>query len=340
MFQPFTVRGLVVKNRIVLPPMCQWVATPEGMATPYHTSHYGARAIGGTGMIIVEATAVEERGRISRHDLGAWSDEHLESLSGIARVISQFGTVPAVQLGHSGRKSRPEVGAGVAPSAVRFSDDYPIPEALSRDGIETVVRAFVDAARRAASAGFRAVELHSAHGYLLHQFLSAISNNRCDEYGGSLANRMRFPVTVAREVRKALPDDALLIVRVSAREYHPQGFTLDDMVEICTAHRDAGVDIIHVSSGGSTTVSPPQWPGYQLGFARAIRERVRVPTIGVGRLDVPELAEFALREGFCDLVAVGRAQLRDPNWPSRAALALGDQVPVPETLWPVFQPKA
>lgn len=340
LFRPFEFRQVFLRNRIVMPPMCQWLSTPEGHVGEYHIVHYGQRAVAGVGMIIVEATAVEARGRITGRDLGIWSDEQVVGLGRLASVISEFGAVPAIQLGHAGRKAWKDGPGVIGPSAVAFSDQYPVPTEMSRQDIDDVVDSFASAARRAVGAGFKVLELHAAHGYLLHQFLSPLSNRRTDEYGGSFENRLRFPLSVVRAVRQAIPDSIGLMVRVSAVEYDPRGYSLQDMVSICRAFKEAGADIIHVSSGGSIPLSPPSWPGYQLEFARTIREGARMPVIGVGKLEAPELAEFALRSGFCDLVAVGREMLRDPNWPSRAALTLGHQVPVVEPLRPVFQPPA
>ena len=340
LFSPYKLRGTTFKNRIVLPPMCQWLSDAQGAVLPYHLAHYGQRAIAGTAMIIVEAPAVEERGRISGRDLGLWSDKHVEGMSRLAETIAEFGCVPGIQLGHAGRKAWIDGPRAVAPSAVQFSHEHQLPEAMSMHDIEQAAHAFRDAAVRASDAGFRLLEMHAAHGYLIHQFLSPISNKRTDEFGGSTENRLRFALMVAREIRSAVPPEVLLAARVSATEYHEEGYSMDEMTLMCRQLVEAGCDIIHVSSGGSVSTAPSQWPGYQLGYAAKIRSALLdVPVIGVGRLESAELAEFALREGFCDFVAVGREMLRNPNWPSHAALRLSAKVPVVEPLAKQFQPE-
>jgi NADPH2 dehydrogenase len=332
LFAPLDVKGARIRNRIVVPPMCQWQAADDGVVRPYHLAHYGQFAIGGAGMIIVEATAVERRARIRGEDLGLWSDDHIKGMSELAGVMVEYGALPAIQLGHAGRKAYRGGTRAVAPSAVAFSESYEAPDEMTHGDIDTVRQSFVDAAVRAEKAGFRALELHGAHGYLLHQFLSPISNRRSDEFGGSAEGRLRFPLSVAGAVRRAIKQSTVLMIRVSAVEYSPDGYTLDDMIGMCRAFKQAGVDIVHVSSGGSVSVAPPSWPGYQLGFARAIRDAVEMPVIGVGLVNTPDLAEFALREGFCDLVAVGREMLRNPNFPLRAAAQLGAALPIREDL--------
>lgn len=336
LFTPWDGAGCRLRNRIVLPPMCQWSATPDGLATDYHLAHYATRATAGVALVILEATAVEPRGRISGRDLGIWSAEQEAGLSRIAAAITAAGSVPAIQLGHAGRKAWPGGGEPVAPSALPFSDRYGVPVALDARGIDQVIDAFVAGARRAVDCGFAAVELHTAHGYLLHQFLSPLANQRTDGFGGSPERRRRLPLQVTRAVRQVLPPGTLLLVRVSAVEYSDQGYTLEEMVETARELGRAGAHIIHVSSGGSVPAAPRQWPGYQLAYARAIRHGAELPVIAVGRLETPALAEFSLREGYCDLVAVGRGQLRDPHWPTRAALALEHEPPVPDNLRQLF----
>lgn len=343
MFSPYSIRGVQFKNRIVLPPMCQWLSTAKGDVCDYHIAHYGQRAIAGTGLIIVEATAVEERARISGRDLGLWSDDHVRGLTSLAKAISEFGSVPGIQLGHAGRKAWKDGPGAIAPSALAFSEKYDVPAEMSAEDIETVVRSFRAAAARAVRAGFKVLEIHAAHGYLLHQFLSPLSNKRTDEFGGTLDNRLKFPLMVTRAIRSSIPDSVVLMPRVSATEYHEKGYSLDEMAYMCAAFVNSGADMVHVSSGGSVPVAPRQWPGYQLGLAKAIKQELSrsgadIPVIGVGRLDAPELAEFALREAYCDFIAVGREMLRDPNWPSRAAIRLGEASPVVETLRQHFEP--
>ncbi len=337
LFQPLHFGGLALRNRIVVPPMCQYTATPDGMPTDYHLVHYGSRALGGAGMLIIEATAVEPDGRISGRDLGIWSDEHVPALSRIARIIEEFGCVPAIQLAHAGRKCLPEAERMVAPSPIPFAPDKRVPAELSIAEIDGLVQSFAVAAKRAVAAGFKVLELHAAHGYLLHEFLSPLANQRQDEYGGSLQNRLRFPLQVAQVVRQAIPKYAMMTVRLSGDEFAEGGYSLPEMVQMSEAFVEAGCDMVHMSSGGSVPVRPEVWPGYQLQYARAVKQTVRVPVIGVGLLDKVELAEFALREGFCDLVAVGRGILRDPNWPVAAAQLLGAEPPVPENMQIAFR---
>ncbi len=339
LFSSFTQGHLQLTNRVVLPPMCQWEAGDDGYPTAYHFAHYGSRAVGGVGMQILEATAVEARGRISPNDLGIWTDQQGETLAKLADCIKDLGSVPAMQLGHSGNKARPGTGRAVGPVGEAFSDRYEAPEELTAEGIDQVTEAFAEGARRASKAGFKALELHAAHGYLLHQFLSPIMNTRKDQFGGSTENRLRFPLEVIRRCRERISDSTTLMIRVSGSEYSERGYQMDEMIEMGQAFRDAGVEIIHVSSGGALPVAPPVYPGYQLELSRQLRQGTGLPTIAVGRLETPELAEFALREGYCDLVAVGRALMRDPNWAVGAALTLGDVPPVSDNLNKLFMPK-
>jgi NADPH2 dehydrogenase len=327
LFTRFEIRGVKLRNRIILPPMCQWQAGDDGVVRPFHLAHYGQCATGGAGMIIVEATAVERRARIRGQDLGLWSDDHVEGMSGLAGVMAEYGAVPAIQLGHAGRKAYRDGTRAVAPSAIAFSEKHEVPDEMTHEDMDTVRQSFVAAAVRAEKAGFRALELHGAHGYLLNQFLSPVSNRRSDEFGGSPEGRLRFPLSVVAAVRQAIKPSTVLMVRVSAVEYTPEGYTLDDMIGMCKDFKHVGVDIVHVSSGGSVSTAPPTWPGYQLGFARAIRNAVGIPVIGVGLVNTPDLAEFAVREGFCDLIAIGREMLRNPNFPLHAARQLGAALP-------------
>ena len=331
LFDTYELRGLKLKNRVVMPPMCQYVATVDGAPTDWHYVHYGARAIGGAGLIIVEATAVESRGRLSGNDLGIWNDGQIEGLKRLVQVCQRHGATVGIQLGHGGRKAWPGPERLVAPSAIPFLEGQSVPVELSAVELEAVVKAFVEGARRAVAAGFEAVELHGAHGYLIHQFLSPHSNHRADEHGGALENRLRFPLEVVRAVKAAIPEKTALFIRVSADEYAEDGYTTDEMVEMCRAFRRAGVDLIHVSTGGNVPKSPTVWPGYQVPYAERIRKEVGAPVIAVGKLDSPQLAESAIRQGQADLVAVGRGMLRDPHWMIHAALALGVEAPIPES---------
>lgn len=343
LFQPLSLRGITLPNRIALSPMCQYSAE-DGFAKDWHVVHYGSRAVGGAGLIIVEATAVQPRGRISPYDLGLWDDDHIEPLRRIVELIQKYGAVPGIQIGHAGRKAsarRPWDGRGwvppeqggwnvVGPSALPFSPGAPMPEALDKAGLDGVEQAFVGAANRALQAGFEVVEVHAAHGYLLHQFLSPVSNRREDEYGGSLENRMRFPLRIARSVREAWPDSLPVFVRVSATDWVQGGWSPDDTVVFSRRLRELGIDLIDVSSGGSVPDAViPTGPDYQVPFAAQIRTEAGVATGAVGLITEVQQAETILATGKADLVLLGRKLLRDPYWPLHAARQLGADVPWP-----------
>ncbi|TIC82705.1 NADH:flavin oxidoreductase/NADH oxidase [Nocardioides sp. GY 10127] len=350
LFTPITLRGTEISNRAWMAPMCQYSADVEGplVGAPndWHVAHYGARAVGGPGAIIVEATGVLPEGRITGWDLGIWDDAQLPGHRRLTAAMEAQGVVPGIQLAHAGRKAstaRPwDGGSGltegpgawqvVAPSAVAFTEGYPEPVALDEAGIARVVQGFVDAARRALEAGYRLVELHAAHGYLLHQFLSPVSNRRTDGYGGSLDNRIRLAVEVAEAVRAVLPDDVPLLARVSATDWlEPEGWTADDTVVLAKALGEVGVDALHVSTGGNVaTASIPIGPGYQVRFARKVREEAGLPTIAVGMITEPLQAEQLLADGAADVVALARPLLADPMWVRRAAVALRADAPLPE----------
>jgi len=331
-FTPLRVRNLELRNRLVLPPMCQYGAREDGHVTPYHLAHYGARALGGMGLVVLEATAIHPDGRISGNDLGLWSREQIPGLRSIAEIVSYNGAAPGIQIAHAGRKAWRHVKRLVAPSAVAFSRDHAVPNALTITEISALVQEFAQAALYAWEAGFKVIEIHAAHGYLLHEFLSPLANNRTDEYGGCGENRLRLLREVVRSCRHALPEEAVLTVRISGAEFSgtEHEYTPKDAAGIAAALAADGIDAIHVSGGGVLPVRPQVWPGYQLGYAKQVKQVVSVPVIGVGILGKPELVEFALREGYCDLVAVGRAALADPHWPIRAARSLGAELPVPE----------
>jgi 2,4-dienoyl-CoA reductase-like NADH-dependent reductase (Old Yellow Enzyme family) len=323
--------------------MCQYSA-PEGVPTEWHLVHLGSRAVGGAGLVIAEACAVRPEGRISPDDVGLWSDAQAEAWRPVARFIAEQGAVPAVQLAHAGRKASTEApwrGGGpagegargwrpVGPSPLPFADGHPVPRELSADEITGVVGAFRDAARRAEQASFEVVEIHMAHGYLLHQFLSPLTNRRTDEYGGPLENRMRLPLEVARAVREAFPVERPVFARISATDWVEGGWDLEQSVVLARDLREAGVDLVDCSSGGLVPhAKVPLAPGYQVAFAEAIRAR-GVMTGAVGLITEPKQAEAIVAEGKADLVLLARQLLRDPYWPLHAAQALGADVP-----WPV-----
>lgn len=338
------IRGVTLRNRIVLSPMCQYSAR-DGLANDWHLVHLGSRAAGGAALIFVEATAVTPEGRISPGDLGIWSEEHVEPLARIARFVHGHGAVAAIQLAHAGRKASCDVpwkGGGrltpeqggwpvVAPSPVPFREDDPPPTALDAAGIDEIVAAFEAAARRALAAGFKVIEIHAAHGYLLHEFLSPISNRRTDEYGGTVENRMRLLVRVAERTRAVMPDDLPLFTRISATDWVDGGWDIEDSVELAKRLKAVGVDLIDVSSGGMVpTARIPVAKGYQVPFARRIREQAGIRTGAVGLITEPGHANEIITGGDADLVFIGRELLREPYWALKAQLALGQ-----EPGWPV-----
>jgi 2,4-dienoyl-CoA reductase-like NADH-dependent reductase (Old Yellow Enzyme family) len=340
---PFTVRGLTLKNRIVISPMCQYSAV-DGVANDWHLVHLGRFAIGGAALVIVEATGVEARGRISPGDLGLWNDEQARALSRIVEFLKANGAAAGVQLAHAGRKGstrRPwdggaELGAEdaargeaawetIAPSALKFAEDYPLPRAMTTADMAEVIVAFREAARRAHDAGFDLVEVHAAHGYLLHEFLSPLSNHRTDAYGGALANRMRFPLEVIETVRAVWPKDKPLFLRLSSVDHVEGGLTVEDTVEIAKAAKARGVDVVDCSSGGNAPAQIALSPGYQVPYAEAVRRQADVPTMAVGLILDAELAQSIVAEGKADLVALARPALDDPNFAIHAVQALTGQ---------------
>lgn len=339
LFTPLELSGLRLKNRLAMSPMCQYSATLEGEVTGWHLLHYPTRALGGVGLILVEATAVEPLGRISPYDLGIWSEDHLPGLKELARRIREAGAVPGIQLAHAGRKAgtaRPWEGGKplgwrvVGPSPLPFDEGYPVPEPLDEAGMERILQAFVEGARRALRAGFQVIELHMAHGYLLSSFLSPLSNQRTDAYGGSLENRMRFPLQVAQAVREAVPKELPLFVRVSATDWGEGGWSLEDTLAFAQRLKELGVDLLDCSSGGVVPrVRIPLAPGFQVPFADAVRKKVGLRTGAVGLITTPEQAETLLQAGSADLVLLGRVLLRDPYFPLKAAKALGVAPEVP-----------
>lgn len=338
LFEPLDLRGLHIRNRIWVPPMCQYSAADDGVATPWHLVHYGSLARGGAGAVILEATAIAPEGRISPKDLGLWNDTQREALAPIVSFMHSQGAAAGIQLAHAGRKAStwpawgtdqqghlPVAQGGwqtVAPSAVAYPG-FPEPSAMTTADIAEVIAAFVSAAERAVQAGFDFVEIHAAHGYLLHSFLSPLSNQRTDEYGGSLENRARILVETVDAVRNALGDGIPLAVRLSATDWVEGSLDLDDSVQIATWLAEHTVDLIDVSTSGNAPATIPVGPGYQVPFAAAIKEKTGVPTAAVGMITEPFQAEQILATGQADVVLLGREMLRDPHFPFRAATALG-----------------
>jgi 2,4-dienoyl-CoA reductase-like NADH-dependent reductase (Old Yellow Enzyme family) len=337
LFEPLALRSVTLPNRVAVSPMCEY-SCEDGFANDWHLVHLGSRAVGGAGLVVTEATAVEARGRISPRDLGLWKDAHVESLSRITRFLETQGAVAGVQLAHAGRKGSTAVpweGAGgvpieaggwqpIAPSAIAFSERTIVPRAMTIEEVGEVVRAFAAAARRSVVAGFRLIELHFAHGYLVHEFLSPLSNRRQDAYGGGFEQRIRLALEITRAVRAEWPERLPLLARISCTDWVEGGWTVDESVELVRRLHDAGVDLVDCSSGGLVPYARIEAvPGYQVPFARRIRAEAAVPTAAVGLINTPAQAESIVREGDADLVMLARAMLRDPYWPVHAAEELG-----------------
>ncbi len=344
LFSGLTLRKLEFKNRIFVSPMCQY-SCENGMATDWHLVHLGSRAVGGAALVMTEATAVSPEGRISPDDLGIWSDEHIQPLKRITSFIKAQGAVPGIQLAHAGRKAstyapwlggKPvEKGAKawqtIAPSPVPFADSYQAPLEMTQDKIDEVVSQFSAAVRRSIEAGFEVVEIHMAHGYLLHEFLSPLSNQRTDIYGGSFENRIRMPLQVAQAVRKQWPDDLPVFVRVSSTDWVEGGWDIAQTIKFAGKLRESGIDLIDCSSGGLVPYAViPDGPGYQTPFAAAIRKEAGIPTGTVGLITEPFQAEQIIATGIADAVILGREMLRDPYWPLHAARVLKADVPWPK----------
>jgi 2,4-dienoyl-CoA reductase-like NADH-dependent reductase (Old Yellow Enzyme family) len=338
LFSPFQLRSISLSNRIGVSPMCEYSST-DGFAADWHLVHLGARAQGGAGIVILEASAVTPEGRISDADLGIWKDEHIPNLQRIAAFIHSQGARAGIQLAHAGRKasmSAPFIGEHllqpseggwqpVAPSALAFSPTYAVPSALDQAGIDAVIEAFRLATRRALTAGFDLVEIHAAHGYLLHQFLSPIANQRTDDYGGSFENRTRLALQVVDTVRAAWPDHLPLSVRISATDWVDGGWNIDESVRLAGLFRSHGVDLVDCSSGGMVpNAKIPLAPGYQVEFAARIRREAAIPTAAVGLITDATQANAIIANGEADIVLLAREMLRDPYWPLHAAAALDE----------------
>lgn len=343
LLSPLAIKGITLRNRIAVSPMCQYSAT-EGYANDWHLVHYGSRAAGGAGLIIQEATAILPEGRISPGDLGLWSDDHIPALREIIGFLHQQGSMAGIQLAHAGRKascelawnggkqvSREEGGwTTVAPSPIPFNRDEDAPQALDQAGIKKVTDGFAEAARRALEAGYDIIEIHAAHGYLIHQFLSPLSNHRTDEYGGSFGNRIRLLVNIVKAVRKVWPANLPLFVRISVTDWMEGGWNPEEATELSSILKEEGVDLIDCSSGGLVPDAKiPAGPGYQVHFAEKIRREASMLTGAVGMITEARQAEEILSEGKADLILMGREMLRNPYFPLYAAGELGDDISRP-----------
>lgn len=344
LFDALSLRDVTLRNRIAVSPMCEYSAI-SGVPQPWHMVHLGSRAVGGAGLVLAEATAVEARGRISPADTGIWNDEQAEAWAPIVAFLEAQGAAPGIQLAHAGRKAstappwsdatKVEIGEGgwltVAPSALAYAEDYPQPVALDAAGIAAVIEAFRLATQRSIDCGFRVIEIHAAHGYLLHQFLSPLSNQREDEWGGSFENRIRLTRAVVAAARTAMPEGLPLLVRISATDWVDGGWDIEQSIELCRLLRNEGVDLIDVSSGGlSRDQSITLGPGYQVPFAARIRREAAIATGAVGLITEPRQAQAIIANGEADMVLLAREFLRDPYWPRRAAKELGVQIEVPK----------
>ena len=343
LFSPLEIRGVKFRNRIAVAPMCQY-SCEDGFATEWHLVHLGSRAVGGAALVIAEATAVEASGRISPGDLGLWKDDHIEPLRRVAAFMKAQGCVPGIQIAHAGRKAStyapwlggnvvPESDGGwlpVAPSPIPFRDENPIPAELSSVEISSLVYAFAASARRALTAGFEVLEIHGAHGYLLHEFLSPLANQRTDEYGGSYENRIRMLLEVVQAVRNEWPDSLPLFLRISATDWVEGGWDIDQSVELARRVKPLGVDLIDCSSGAMVPWAKfNPFSGFQVPFAEQIRREAGIATGAVGLITEPAQSQAIIETGQADMVLMAREFLRDPYWPIRAAKTLGAEAPIP-----------
>ncbi|WMJ77646.1 MULTISPECIES: NADPH dehydrogenase NamA [unclassified Sedimentibacter] len=315
LFSNYIIKNLELKNRIVMAPMCMYSSENDGKVTEWHVLHYATRAVGGAGLIIQEATAVEPEGRISSSDLGIWEDSQVEGLKKIVDACKKYGAKIGIQLNHAGRKCEAENERIIAPSSIAYSDRYRIPAEMTTEEIHEVIKSFGYAAERCVRAGYDVIEIHGAHGYLINQFLSPLTNKRTDEYGGSKERRARFLKEVIREVRKVWTEEKALLLRVSAEEYDEEGNRPEDLAEMINMVKDEGINLIDVSSGGVVNIVPERFQGYQIRLAEKIKEKTELPVITGGLIIEPQMAEEILRNRRADLVFIGRAFLKNPYWP-------------------------
>ena len=344
LFSPLRIRGIELKNRIAVSPMCQY-SSLNGMPTEWHLVHLGSRAVGGAALVMQEATAVSPEGRISPDDAGIWSEEHSEAYKRITSFIKSQNSVPGIQLAHAGRKAstyspwkgngevNPEEGGWqtYSPSAIPFAKDYPHPKEMSKEDIEKVINDFRIAADRSLKAGFQVIELHMAHGYLVHEFLSTLSNQRKDNYGGSFENRCRFAIEIVKAVRNTIPSDFPLFARISSSDWVENGWDIEQSIKLAVKLKDEGVDLIDCSSGGNVKEAViPTGPGYQIPFSVRIKKEVNILTGGVGMITSPQQADQIIRTEEADIVLLAREMLRDPYWSLHAAKSLNAEIDWPK----------
>ena len=333
LFEPFQLKGLTVKNRIMMSPMCQYsVWNEDGAPSEWHYVHYISRAVGGTGLIMMEMTDVVPDGRITVRDLGIWDDAQIPAFRRIIDQVHGYGAKIGIQIAHAGRKAESPELKPEGPSAIAFSDKYRVPHALTRDEVKGVIDAFRQGARRAVEAGADTVELHGAHGYLIHQFMSPLSNHRDDEYG----EPTRFGVEVIQAVKSVLPSEMPLMMRLSATEYTDQGYNFEQLVEMARAYQQAGVDMFDISSGGNVEVKVHSYPAFQAPYAVALKRALNMAVSAVGRLESYDLAASLVEHGDVDMVAIGRGMLKDPYWANSAALHFEGKVQVPFEYYRAF----
>lgn len=333
LFDAFQLKGLELKNRVMMSPMCQYsVWDKDGAPNEWHYVHYISRAVGGVGLVMIEMTDVVPDGRITVHDLGIWDDAQIPAFRRIIDQVHSYGAKIGIQIAHAGRKVESPELQPEAPSDIAFSEKYRVPRALSLDDIHRLVDAFRDGARRAIEAGVDTLELHGAHGYLFHQFMSPLSNHRDDEYG----EPTRFGVEVIEAVKSVMPSQMPLLMRLSATEYTDQGYSFADLLKMARIYRDHGVDMFDVSTGGNAVVRIHEYPGYQLPYAAELKKTLDVPTITVGRMEAFDLAQAAIERGEVDMVAIARGLLKDPYWANSAALHFEHRVQVPEEYYRAF----
>lgn len=329
LFKELNIKGLSLKNRVVMAPMCTNSAV-DGYSNDWHYVHYGTRAVGGVGLIILEATAVERRGLICPDDLGIWDDSHIEGLKSVTEFCKDNGAKIGIQLSHAGRKCELENEEIIAPSSLAYNEEYMLPKKMTLEDINEVINSFKEGARRALKAGFDTIELHGAHGYLIGQFLSPLTNKRDDEYGGSPENRIRFLKEILREVKMVWPEDKPIVLRVSAEEYDENGNDPIATSELINLVKEFGIDIVNVSSGGVVPAKITTYPGYQIDYSQIVKNKTKLPTMGGGLITSPLMAEEILRNNRADLIYLGRELLRNPYWTLQAAKILEDDI-----TWPI-----